>query len=107
RIGLASYPASVRLINAIRFLAGGEKPLQVLELLWEDACRIAAFPERHLLANHFLENGFALFHAAHFFKESGFYKKSRRWLIAQLTAQILPDGGHIERSPAYHLHVLM
>lgn len=107
KIGLASYPSSVRLINAIRFLGNSKKPEAVVSLLWEDACRIAAFPERHLLANHFLENAFALLHAAHFFKEKRFFEQSRRWLLRQLEEQILPDGGHFERSPAYHLHVLM
>lgn len=107
RIGLASYPASVRLINAIRFLGSAPRSLPVVQLLWEDACRVASFPEKHLLGNHFLENAVALLYAAHFFKEWHFYEKSRRWLLAQLNEQILPDGGHFERSPAYHLHVLM
>lgn len=106
KAGLASYPASVRLINAVRFLAKGERPLPALQLLWKDACRIAAFPEKHLLANHFLESAFAMFYAAYFFRNKHFYIKSRHWLTAQLQEQILPDGGHYERSPAYHLHIL-
>lgn len=106
-VGLASYPTSVRLINAIRFLGNQEKSKAVVAFLWKDACRLAAFPEWHLMANHLLENAFALFYAAYFFKNKTFYQKSKRLLIVQLKEQILPDGGHFERSPAYHLHVMM
>jgi len=107
KVGLHSYPASVRLINAIRFLEQEERSETLLQLLWEDACRVAHFPELHLMGNHFLENAFALLYAAHFFQEIKFYKKSRRWLQQQLAEQVLPDGGHFERSPAYHAHVLL
>ena len=86
------------------------------DVLWasvaEQADVLRARPERHLLGNHLLENGAALALAGGLFD----HPDARAWLAAgrrilqrELPEQVLPDGGHIERSPMYQaraLHVL-
>jgi uncharacterized heparinase superfamily protein len=70
--------------------------------------RLAVDLEHHVQANHLLDNYKALL--------TGSVYLSRRWkkdtdchiteaargFMAQLDEQILPDGGHYERSPMYH-----
>jgi len=61
--------------------------------------------EYHLMGNHLFKNAKALLFCGLFFRDAG----SSRWLAKgtkiledQLDEQILPDGGHFERSPMYH-----
>lgn len=65
--------------------------------------------EKHILGNHYLENGVALWLAGTFF-ENGDSPKWRsvgqRILDAQFTEQMLEDGMHFERSPMYHNRLL-
>jgi uncharacterized heparinase superfamily protein len=64
--------------------------------------------ERHILANHFLENGVALYVAGQFLQGDGVDRfRSLGWKIvqSQLREQVLADGMHFERSPMYHLRV--
>lgn len=65
--------------------------------------------EKHLRANHYLENGRALALAGTYFDGPD----ADRWraggvrlLMSELDEQILADGGHIERSPMYQALVL-
>lgn len=65
--------------------------------------------EFHLGGNHLLENAFALWISACFFK----HPLSRLWaakskclLREELHRQMLPDGFHYERSPMYHHRVI-
>lgn len=105
--GSEPYPISLRGIQWIKFLVRNnifEK--QILETLYKDYHRLAAFPEYHLQANHLLENGFSLFYAAHFFNDKDFYEPAHKILAGQLKEQILPDGGHYELSPMYHCIIL-
>ena len=62
--------------------------------------------EYHLLANHLLEDAFALYIGAVYFGEEQLYKKASRLLKEQLNEQILPDGAHYEQSPMYHCIML-
>jgi hypothetical protein len=57
--------------------------------------------EFHILANHLLENSFALFIASLFIEDKGLNDKATKLLLNQLGVQILPDGGHFECSPMY------
>ena len=61
--------------------------------------------ERHLLGNHLFANAKALVFAGLFFEGD----EADAWLAAglaiiaaQLPEQVLPDGGHFERSTMYH-----
>jgi uncharacterized heparinase superfamily protein len=58
--------------------------------------------EYQILANHLLENAFALCIGGLFIGDDMLLEKGKRLLNKQLEEQILPDGGHFERSPMYH-----
>ena len=105
------YPTSLRIVNWVR-------ALQVLSVTPErDAWiaslrRQAAFLESHLEfhlgGNHLIENAFALLVVGLFFEGDA----ARRWegvglnlLTVELDKQVLPDGGHFERSLSYHFRV--
>jgi uncharacterized heparinase superfamily protein len=73
------------------------------------ASALAKRVEWHLLGNHLLANAKALVYAGAFFAGPA----AERWLAQglaiyrnQLDEQILPDGGHFERSPMYHAIIL-
>lgn len=65
--------------------------------------------ERDVGGNHFLENVKALCLAGSFFSGAaadGWLNLGLRLLHQELGRQVLPDGGHYERSPMYHCIVL-
>jgi uncharacterized heparinase superfamily protein len=65
--------------------------------------------EWHLGGNHFFANAKALVFAGVFFQgqeAAGWLKLGLRLLEREIAEQILPDGGHFERSPMYHAIVL-
>lgn len=105
------FPASLRIVNWVRVFhqmgAPGPRGIWVTSLR-----RQAAFLEGHLEvqlgANHLIENAFGLLVAGLFFDGP----VARRWfalgaglLADELDKQVLPDGGHCERSLSYHLRV--
>ncbi len=136
--GWEPYPVSLRVVNWIKAWLGGElaevpshqwdagigaEPpqhgldtglVQPIPQHWLDslATQLAWLERRveyHLLANHLLKNGKALFFGGVFF--SG--PDADRWretglqiLLREADEQILADGGHFERSPMYHCIVL-
>lgn len=108
KTGLEPYPLSLRIINWVRFFCRfGISDERFDTSLYRQADLLARKPEYHLLANHLLENGFALLFAACYFEDSRFYARAKRILVPQLKEQILPDGGHFERSPMYHSLMLL
>jgi uncharacterized heparinase superfamily protein len=106
------FPVSLRLVNWIKFfLSPGAPslPASWLESLAVQARWLSQNIEYHLLANHYFKNAKALIFAGVFFDGV----EARRWLnlglrIAseELAEQVLPDGGHFERSPMYHCMIL-
>ena len=70
----------------------------------------AGFLRRHLEydvgGNHLIKGLKALAGLAVFFADERLLRLALRRLARQLTAQVLPDGGHYERAPAYHCQVL-
>ena len=109
-IGWDAYPTSLRIVNWIKWaLAGGAMEPDWLHSLAVQARWLEGRLEWRLLGNHLLANAKALITAGLFFEGS----EAERWLARglaiwdrQLAEQILPDGGHIERSPMYHALVL-
>lgn len=107
-----SYPISLRGINWIKFISlhhdelSAEQQERIDSSLYAQYDWLAHHTERHLLANHYLENGFSLLFAAVYFKDASFWKRSRRIVVRQLEEQILTDGGHYELSPMYHCVIL-
>ena len=102
-----AYPSSLRIINFIKFISKHNihDPL-ILEVIKEDANRLSKNIEFHLLGNHILENGFALWFSANLFNDKRFYAISNKILKDQLNEQVLNDGGHFELSPMYHILML-
>lgn len=104
------FPVSLRLVNWIKyFLAMGEVPALWLESLATQARWLRRNIEYHLLANHYFKNAKALVFAGVFFEGA----EAGRWLELglgmlgeELREQVLPDGGHFERSPMYHCMIL-
>jgi uncharacterized heparinase superfamily protein len=109
-IGWEPYPTSLRIVNWIKWAyGGGALPPAAVHSLAVQARYLSRRLEKHLLANHLLANAKALCFAGHFFVGP----EAARWaelganlLAAQLPQQVLPDGGHCERSPMYHALVL-
>jgi uncharacterized heparinase superfamily protein len=70
----------------------------------------AGFLRRHLesdvLGNHLIKDLKALVGLAVFFGDDQLLQRARRRVARQVRDQVLPDGGHYERSPAYHCQVL-
>lgn len=101
--GKEPYPISLRLIHVIKFMA----KYQVTDLdidIWigEQALLLKQTLEFHLLGNHLLENGFALFFAAYHLRDSEILAWATKLVIKELEEQILSDGAHFELSPLYH-----
>lgn len=108
KTGLEPYPLSLRIINWIRFFIRCRISDERFDsALYRQADLLSRQPEYHLLANHLLENGFALLSAACYFGDKFLYAKAMRILNVQLREQILSDGGHFERSPMYHSLMLL
>src|SRR6185437_3824065 len=117
RNGIGSLPAwspyvvSVRAVNWIKLFAqrpdlvsAGRIASLYLHGLW-----LERNLEHHVLANHYLKNGQALFFLGGFFEGPD----AERWrrlglniMAAETRKQFLEDGGHVERSPMYHSIVL-
>jgi uncharacterized heparinase superfamily protein len=70
----------------------------------------AGFLRRHLETdvggNHLIKNLKAMAGLAVFFGDSRQLGHALDRLTSQLAVQVLPDGGHYERAPAYHCQVL-
>ena len=70
----------------------------------------AGFLRRHLEldigGNHLVKDLKALVGLAVFFADERLLEQALRRLSEQLAIQVLPDGGHYERAPAYHCQVL-
>ena len=101
--GKESYPTSLRIINFVKFISKHHiKKRSFLNVIKKDTKRLSDNLEYHLLANHLLENGFALWFAAHLFHDQKLLLKSKDILTKQLNEQVLKDGAHFELSPMYH-----
>ncbi len=101
------YTVSLRLVNWIKFFLRLDIPLpeEWLDSLYTHAQWLERNIEYHLLANHYLKNGAALFFAGVYFEGSDaerWLALGRRILSSELEEQFLSDGGHYERSPMYH-----
>ncbi|CAN5767928.1 N/A [soil metagenome] len=105
-VGWDPYPASLRLVNWIRWLLRGNEPLPgMLDSLAIQTRWLQRRIEHHLLGNHLLVNCKALLFAGTFFtgvEADAWRHEGARLLARELDEQILADGGHFERSPMYH-----
>lgn len=105
--GKEPYPTSLRIINWVKYLSENQiKDERLNSVLREDLSRLNENLEYHILANHLLENAFALLFGAYYFGDDKVYKKAAALLKRQLEEQILEDGAHYELSPMYHQIIL-
>lgn len=101
------YPTSLRIINISKFIAINKVNAEWLfSELVADLKLLHRRIEYHLLANHYLENGFALFIGGHITDQKIYIEKGRKIIEEELIEQVLDDGMHYERSPMYHLIIL-
>ena len=102
----APYPSSLRIANWVKAFHGG-LPFDA-EALQHLACQVrwlSGHLEWHLLGNHLFVNAKALVMAGLLFdgaEAKGWRKRGWAVIERELPEQILPDGGHFERSPMYH-----
>jgi Heparinase II/III-like protein/Heparinase II/III N-terminus len=78
----------------------------VRDSLRRGLARVAANVEDDVLGNHVIRNAKALLLGGAAFDEAHLRLLGTRLLERELPAQVLPDGGHYERSPAYHRLVM-
>lgn len=111
--GLEPYPLSLRLINWVFFLSTYPPPADfegdlpgIRSAIKLQADLLADNLEYHILANHLLENGFALCFAGAYLDDAELLERGRTVVAEQLKEQVLGDGGHFERSPMYHQIIL-
>ena len=108
--GWEPYPTSLRIVNWVKWVfAGNDLSEKTVESLAVQTRLLEKRIEYHLLGNHLLANAKALVFAGLFFKgeEAGrWLKKGMQIFLSQLPEQVLPDGGHFERSPMYHEIIL-
>lgn len=118
-VGWEPYPLSLRIVNWLKFLVRHQARIEslgevraqerIVASLAEQTATLEGRLEYHLRGNHLLKNIKALLFAAALLDCA----ESERWWTAgakllerELDEQILPEGGHFERSPMYHLQVL-
>lgn len=109
------YTVSLRIVNWIKFFLSmsascleeseRQPKREWVESLYQQALWLERNIEYHILANHYLKNGVALFFVGMYFEgvdADRWLKKGLEILRSELHEQFLADGGHFERSPMYH-----
>lgn len=108
--GWEPYPTSLRIVNWVKWAwAGNALSPDAVHSLAIQARWLRARLEHHLLGNHLWANAKALVFAGTCFEgtEADTLRKFGLQLLdRELREQVLPDGGHFERSPMYHAIVL-
>lgn len=107
------YTASLRIVNWVKWFLSCPDLVTVSQDWIDSLFRQTAWLERnieyHLLANHYLKNGKALFFAGMYFsgpEADRWLRRGLEILVEESREQILADGGHFERSPMYHSIVI-
>jgi len=104
--GWEPYPASLRIVNWIKWLLVGNTPLPgMVDSLATQARWLAGRLEYHLLGNHLFANAKALVFAGLWFdgqEADQWRQKGFSILAREFDEQVLSDGGQFELSPMYH-----
>lgn len=104
--GWDPYPLSLRVVNWVKWSLGGAglpqaaEPSLAVQVRW-----LTGRLEIHLLGNHLFANAKALVMAGLFFdgpEADSWLAKGLKILAREVPEQLLPDGGHFERSTMYH-----
>jgi uncharacterized heparinase superfamily protein len=102
------YPLSTRIgswVAALTLLPELRSP-EFDESLWRGLRHLERNVEDDVLGNHVIRNARGLVAGGAAFGERRFVDRGLALLRRELRDQVLPDGGHYERSPVYHLVVL-
>jgi len=101
------YPLSTRIAN---WIAAATLDDRVREVIASSLAHQAAYLSRNVeddvLGNHVIRNAKALVLAGVATGAQAWLRQGQALLARELPEQVLPDGGHYERSPAYHRLVL-
>lgn len=105
-VGWDPYPASLRIVNWIKWsLGGGSLDERAVQSVAVQARWLSRRLEWHLLGNHLFANAKALVFSGLFFaghEANTWLLKGLRILTREMPEQVLPDGGQFELSPMYH-----
>lgn len=92
------YPISLRGINWIKFVSLHHESLSAEQLqkidtaLYSQYLILAGRVERHLLANHYLENGFSLLFAAYYFNDKKFFRLAEKVIAPSWKSRYSPTA---------------
>ena len=102
------YPLSTRAGNWIAALTLLPElaSAELSRSLWRQLLRLERNVEDDVLGNHVIRNARALVLGGASFGAAELTRRGIALLRRELPEQVLRDGGHYERSPAYHLVVL-
>ena len=104
--GWEPYPASLRIVNWVKWLAAGNAaPPGMAQSLANQARWLSKRLEWQLLGNHLFANAKALVFVGLFFEgdeASAWLATGLKIIDRELPEQVLKDGGNFERSPMYH-----
>lgn len=108
KVGLDPYPIALRSINWVKFFCRYHESAtkERLDSLYSQLRLLEKKLEYHLLANHLLEDAYALYIGAAYFGDERLLRRATKLLYKQLDEQILPDGAHYEQSVMYHCILL-
>ena len=107
KTGYEPYPTSLRIVNWIKFCAlHGIRDSAIDASLYAQLKLLTHNIEYHLMANHLLENAFAMLFGAVYFNETRLRERAKNILRKELNEQILADGAHFELSTMYHKIIL-
>lgn len=103
--GWDPYPTSLRIVNWVKYLNNNPELPASQRLSIENSLRdqlywLSNHVEWHIMANHLMANLKALV-----IGNKWFGRENTKWMRlykAQIAEQVLPDGGHFERSVMYH-----
>ena len=87
-------------------IRGSRAEQSVRQLLWKQLKFIRTHLERDVGGNHLLKNLKAWLALGIFFGSDRDITRAIAHIEKQISIQILADGGHFERAPAYHVQVL-
>lgn len=104
--GWEPYPLSLRVVNWLKWALGGAVlPVVAHKSLAVQVRWLSSRLENHLLGNHLFANAKALVMAGLFFEgeeADAWLTQGLSILAREVPEQLLPDGGHFERSTMYH-----
>lgn len=108
--GWEPYPLSIRIVRWVQWtIAGGRLTPEAAHSLAVQTRYLRDSLEHHLLGNHLFSNAKALVFAGLFFEGAeaeAWLQRGLELIARELNEQVLPDGGHFERSPMYHCSFL-